>query len=61
MGNRRYRRQEQSLMEQIQEHKAKVATELAKDRPNVGLVRHWESEIRAFEAGIGRARKRLRG
>lgn len=48
-------------MEQIREHKAKVAAELAKDKPNVGLVRHWESEIRTFEAGIDRARKRLRG
>jgi hypothetical protein len=60
VGKRRYRRQEQSLKEQLQEHLAKVVAERTKETPDEGLIRHWEREIQAFTAGIARARKKQR-
>ena len=60
VGKRRYRRQERSLIERLREHVAKVEAEQAKNLPDEGLIRYWEREIKAFEAGIARARRRLR-
>lgn len=39
----------------------KIHTELQKPSPDDRLVRYWKREIRAFEQGIERARKRLKG
>jgi hypothetical protein len=60
VGKRRYRRQEQSLRERFKEHLAKVATEQTKEIPNENLIRYWEREIKAFEMGIARARRKQR-
>ncbi|PPT08786.1 hypothetical protein CKA32_005793 [Geitlerinema sp. FC II] len=59
MGKRHYYKSIQSLEKRIREHQAKIDAELAKESPNLGLIKHWEKEIRAFYNGIERARKRL--
>ena len=43
----------------MKEHRAKIAQEQQKATPDVGLIRHWEREIVAFQSGIERALKRL--
>ena len=59
MGKRRYRRKKASLEARIEEHRDKIAREQRKAAPDVGLIRHWEREIAAFQAGIEQAQKRL--
>jgi hypothetical protein len=59
MGKRRYRRKKASLEARIQEHQEKIARERRKATPDLGLIRHWEREIEAFQAGIQSAEKRL--
>ena len=58
VGRRRYRRQEESLRERVREHLGKIDRERQASHPNHGLIAYWEREIRAFEVGITRARKR---
>ena len=48
-----------SLNRRIAEHQEKIKLEYEKNSPDEGLVRHWETEIRAFEKGIQQALKRL--
>jgi hypothetical protein len=38
----------------------KVQAERAKSLLDAGLIAYWEREMRTFEAGIARARKRQR-
>ena len=59
MGKRRYRRKKASLEARVKEHREKIAQEQQKATPDVGLIRHWEREIVAFQAGIESAPKRL--
>jgi len=59
MGKRRYRRKKASLEARIKEHREKIAKEQQKPTPYTGLIRHWEREIVAFQAGIESAQKRL--
>jgi len=59
MGKRRYRRKKASLEARVKEHREKIAQEQQKAIPDVGLIRHWEREIVAFQAGIESAQKRL--
>ena len=59
MGKRRYRRKKASLEARLREHLDKIAREQQKATPDAGLIRHWEREIAAFQAGIERAQKRL--
>lgn len=59
MGKQRYRRKLESLEARIREHREKIEQERKKAAPEMGLIRHWEREIRAFERGIHQARKRL--
>ncbi|MEG4010077.1 hypothetical protein [Microcoleus sp. Pol12A6] len=47
------------MNKRIAEHEEKIRLEYEKDFPDEGLIRHWESEIRAFEKGIQQALKRL--
>ena len=58
MGKRRYRRQELSLRERLREHIGKVEAERRKSLPDEGLIAYWEREMRAFELGIARDRRR---
>jgi hypothetical protein len=55
MGKRRYRRKKASLEARVKEHREKIAQEQRKVAPDIGLIRHWEREIAAFQAGIEQA------
>jgi hypothetical protein len=61
MGRRRYREKIRGLRHRIREHQSKINREGLKGAPDEALIRHWQREIRAFENGIERAQKRLRG
>lgn len=59
MGKKNHRKTIESLTQRIAEHQEKIQLEYKKDYPNLGLIHHWEKEIRAFEKGIQQALKRL--
>ncbi|WP_227873452.1 hypothetical protein [Aphanothece sacrum] len=46
-------------MKRIDEHREKIRKEYEKERPDQGLIHHWEAEINAFDKGIKQAYKRL--
>jgi predicted FMN-binding regulatory protein PaiB len=55
-----------SLHKQIAEHHEKIMQEQGSDNPQVGLIHHWQQEIRAFTIQLERlenriARRRRRG
>lgn len=47
------------MTQRIAEHQEKIRLKFEKDFPDAGLIKHWETEIRAFETAIKQARKRL--
>lgn len=59
MGKRNHLKAIHSLQKRIDEHVEKIRLEGQRERPDLGLIHHWEKEIRAFEKGIKQARKRL--
>jgi len=59
MGKRNHLKTIRSLQKYIDEHQEKIRLEKLRELPNLGLIRHWEKEIRAFEKGIQQAKKRL--
>lgn len=59
MGNQNHKKAIRSLQARIAEHEQKIQIELLNDYPDQGLIKHWETEIRAFEKGIQQALKRL--
>lgn len=59
MGKKNHEKSIRSLNQRIAEHQVKISRELEKDYPDQGLIRHWQTEIRAFEKGIDKAMKRL--
>lgn len=59
MGNKNHKKAIRSLTRRITEHQEKIRLEYQKDFPDEGLIRHWETEIRAFEKGIQQSLKRL--
>lgn len=61
MGKKRYRRKIERLEEIVHEHEEKIKVERGKDEPDEGLIAHWEKEIRGFQDGITKAKKRLGG
>jgi len=50
-----------SLERRITEHEEKISAERIRGNPDDKLVAHWEKEIKAFQKGIDRAKKRLGG
>lgn len=60
MGKRNHLKAIRSLEKRILEHREKIRLEQKKEHPDLGLIHHWEKEIRAFDKGIQQARKRLR-
>ena len=60
MGNQNHKKAIRSLQRRIAEHDDKINKELQKDYPDQGLIKHWQTEIRAFEKGVQQALKRLR-
>lgn len=59
MGNKNHKKAFRSLNKRIAEHEEKIRLEYEKEVPDPCLIRHWESEMRAFEKGIQQALKRL--
>lgn len=59
MGKKNHKKTIRTLTQRITEHQNKINLEYEKDNPDEGLIKHWQSEIRAFEKGIQQARKRL--
>lgn len=59
MGNQNHKKAIRSLQRRIVEHENKIKKELEKDYPDQGLIKHWQTEIRAFEKGVQQALKRL--
>lgn len=59
MGKRALRKKIQSLLGRIDEHRLKIENESSKKMPDYGLIRHWETEINAFEESLDRAKKKM--
>lgn len=59
MGNRPLRERIRALDERIREHRAKIAKEQTLPQPDMGLIRHWQREIRAFTVHLQRLEDRM--
>ena len=59
MRKRRKRKGIESLKSQIREHEKKIAEEKSYPDPNLGLIKHWEREIRTFENEIRKIERQL--
>ncbi len=59
MSNRNLRKAIKSLYARIDEHYAKIHTEKSCLEPDLGLIAHWETEIRAFDERVQRLEARL--
>ncbi|MDF0555261.1 hypothetical protein [Kamptonema sp. UHCC 0994] len=59
MGKKNHKKAIRSLNKRIAEHQEKIRIESEKHSPDAGLIKHWETEISAFEKGIQQALKRL--
>ena len=59
--NKKLRKHPRGLERQIRLHEEKVATERARFNPDLGLVFHWESEMKHWQEQIERKRNRLPG
>jgi len=59
MGKKNHKKAIRTLTQRIAEHESKIILEYKKENPDQGLIRHWQTEIRAFEKGIEQAYKRL--
>lgn len=59
--NKKFRKQIASWLEQINEHEAKIAAELAKPNPNHGRIAKWHKDIMVFENNIAKTARRLPG
>lgn len=61
MGSKGLKQRILSLEGRIAEHEEKISAERIRDDPDGKLIAHWEREIKAFQKGIDRAKKRLGG
>ncbi len=52
MGKKNHRKTIRSLTQRIAEHESKIRLEYDQENPDEGLIRHWQSEIRAFEKAL---------
>lgn len=59
MGNRALKKRIASLRQRVAEHEEKILNELKRDRPDEGLIKHWQVEIDAFNISLQRAVKRI--
>ena len=50
----------ESLKSQIREHQQKITEEKDKPIPNIGRIKHWEKELRAFENNILKLEQQLK-
>jgi hypothetical protein len=49
-----------SLSQRIADHQIKIALERQRTMPNLSLIRHWETEIRAWEHTAESLKRRLK-
>jgi len=59
VGKKNHKKAIRTLTRRIAEHESKISLEYEKQNPDEGLIRHWQTEIRAFERGVQQAHKRL--
>jgi len=57
--NKNTRKNIAGLRLQIDLHEQKIAEEKRRDNPDVGLINHWEKEIRGWQARGNRLSRRL--
>ncbi|HAK87959.1 MAG TPA: hypothetical protein DCP24_02590 [Nitrospiraceae bacterium] len=60
MGKKEFLKQIKSLQLRIEEHEAKINSELMKTIPDNKIIKYWEREIAAYKDAIAKAEKRLR-
>ncbi len=49
------------LEKQIDQHERKIRAERQREQPDVGLINHWESEIRVWRNKVSRLQERMGG
>ncbi len=59
--NKRTRKRIDGLERRIRQHEQKVAEEMTRLNPDLGLIEHWEKEMRAWRGETERLKKRLPG
>ena len=59
MGKKAKRRSIKSLKRRIEEHRRKIATELAKSFPDQRVIQYWRKEIESFEKRIAHIERQL--
>jgi hypothetical protein len=58
--NKHLRNRIRGLSIPLQEHLEKIALERSKEIPNIGLIKHWEKEVSAWQQEILRLEERLK-
>ena len=59
--NKKDRKKIKGLEEAIELHEAKIAEERGRFNPDLGLIRHWQAELRALKVQVARLQRRLPG
>ena len=57
--NKQLRKRIVGLNERITSHRIKIALELQRVHPDVGLVAHWKQEVAAWETTVKNLERRL--
>ena len=59
MGKKAKRKSIKSLRKRIEEHRHKIAMELAKSFPDQRIIQYWRKEIENFEKRIAHIERQL--
>lgn len=59
MGKKAKRKSIRSLRKRIEEHRHKIASELAKSFPDQRVIQYWRKEIENFEKRIAQIERQL--
>jgi hypothetical protein len=60
VGNKDIYKKVAGMQTQVDIHLKKIKNELEKEFPDYGLIHHWESEIRAWQARIHKLLHRIK-
>lgn len=58
--NKELRKRIESLAGRIASHRLKIALELQRIHPDVGLIAHWRREVAAWETTVKNLERRLK-
>jgi hypothetical protein len=58
-GNKKNRIKLNGLLRQIARHEKKIEDENQRNNPDLDLIRHWKTEIRAWRKRADRLQRRL--